>query len=150
MSERFKLAGGLYEAMRGLETYVKQSGLEAKLLHLIKLRASQMNGCAYCIDMHFKDLRAAGDTEQRLYSLDAWQECPYYTPRERAALAWTESVTSLTPPRVPDDLYEEVRQQFTEKEIADLTLAIVAINGWNRLTAAARTTPGTYQPPHVS
>ena len=145
MSERFKLAGGLYEAMRGLETYVKQSGLEASLLHLVKLRASQMNGCAYCIDMHFKDLRAAGDTEQRLYSLDAWQECPYYTPRERAALAWTESVTSLATPRVPDNLYDEVRRHFTEKEIADLTLAIVAINGWNRLAIAFRAVPGTYQ-----
>ena len=147
MTERFKLAGGLYEAMRGLETYLKQCGLEANLLHLVKLRASQMNGCAYCIDMHFKDLRAAGDTEQRLYSLDAWQESPYYTARERAALAWTESVTLLQPPRVPDALYEEVQRHFTVKEIGDLTLAIVAIYGWNRLTAAARTTPGTYQPP---
>jgi AhpD family alkylhydroperoxidase len=144
MKERFTFAGGPYQAMLGLENYLKQCGLEANLLHLIKLRASQMNGCAYCIDMHFKDLRAAGDTEQRLYSLDAWQECPYYTARERAALAWTEALTLLSPPRVPDALYEDVRQQFTEKEIADLSLAIVAINGWNRLTAAARTTPGTY------
>jgi len=144
MNERFTYASGARQAMLGLENYLKQSGLEANLLHLIKLRASQMNGCAYCIDMHFKDLRAAGDTEQRLYSLDAWQECGYYSARERAALAWTESVTLLSPPRVPDALYEEVRQQFTEKEIGDLTLAIVTINGWNRLTAAARTTPGTY------
>jgi AhpD family alkylhydroperoxidase len=144
MKERFTFAGGPYQAMLGLENYLKECGLEANLLHLIKLRASQMNGCAYCIDMHFKDLRAAGDTEQRLYSLDAWQECPYYTARERAALAWTEALTLLSPPRVPDALYEDVRQQFTEKEIADLSLAIVAINGWNRLTAAARTTPGTY------
>ena len=101
MKERFNYAGGAYQAMLGLENYLKQCGLEANLLHLIKLRASQMNGCAYCIDMHFKDLRAAGDTEQRLYSLDAWQECPYYTERERAALAWTEAVTLLSPPRVP-------------------------------------------------
>src|SRR3954453_958443 len=144
MSERFTLAGGAYQAMRGLEIYLKECGLEANLLHLIKLRASQMNGCAYCIDMHFKDLRAAGDTEQRLYSLDAWQECPYYTTRERAALAWTEAVTLLSQPRLPDALFDEVRQQFTQKEIADLTLAIVTINGWNRLTAAARTVPGTY------
>jgi AhpD family alkylhydroperoxidase len=144
MKERFNYAGGAYQAMLGLENYLKQCGLEANLVHLIKLRASQMNGCAYCIDMHFKDLRAAGDTEQRLYSLDAWQECPYYTARERAALAWTEAVTLLAPPRVPDALYEDVRQQFTEKEIGDLTLAIVTINGWNRLTAAARTIPGTY------
>jgi len=144
MTERFTLAGGAYQAMRGLEIYLKECGLEANLLHLVKLRASQMNGCAYCIDMHFKDLRATGDTEQRLYSLDAWQECPYYTARERAALAWTESVTLLSPPRVPDALYEHVRQHFTEREIGDLTLAIVAINGWNRITAAARTTPGTY------
>ena len=146
MKERFTYTGGAYQAMLGLENYLKQCGLEANLLHLIKLRASQMNGCAYCIDMHFKDLRAAGDTEQRLYSLDAWQECPYYTARERAALAWTEAVTLLSSPRVPDSLYEDVRQHFNEKEVADLTLAIVTINGWNRLTAAARTTPGTYQP----
>jgi len=146
MKERFTYAGGAYQAMLGLENYLKQCGLEANLLHLIKLRASQMNGCAYCTDMHFKDLRAAGDTEQRLYSLDAWQDCPYYTARERAALAWTEAVTLLSSPRVPDSLYEEMRQHFNEKEVADLTLAIVTINGWNRLTAAARTTPGTYQP----
>jgi AhpD family alkylhydroperoxidase len=115
MKERFNYAGGAYQAMLGLENYLKQCGLEANLLHLIKLRASQMNGCAYCIDMHFKDLRAAGDTEQRLYSLDAWQECPYYTERERAALAWTEAVTLLSPPRVPDSLYEEFGSTSTRR-----------------------------------
>src|SRR3954468_21521340 len=129
MKRRFTYTGGAYQAMLGLETYLRQCGLEPGLVHLLKLRASQLNGCAYCIDMHAKDLRAAGDTEQRLYSLDAWQECPYYTLRERAALAWTEAVTLLAPPRVPDALYDEVRQQFTQKEIADLTLAIVTING---------------------
>ena len=114
--------------------------------NLLKLRASQLNGCAYCIDMHAKDLRAAGDTEQRLYSLDAWQECPYYTDRERAALAWTEAVTMLAPHHVSDVMYANMRQQFSEKEAADLTVAIATINAWNRLAIAARTPPGTYQP----
>ena len=140
------LSEGAYKAMLGLEQYLASCAIETRLLHLIKLRVSQMNGCAYCIDMHYKDLRAAGDSEQRLISLDAWQECPYYTKRERAALAWTEALTTLAPPRASDALYEEVRQHFSEEEIADLTLAIATINGWNRLTAAARTTPGTYQP----
>ena len=115
-------------------------------MHLLKLRASQLNGCAYCIDMHSKDLRFAGDTEQRLYSLDAWQECPYYTERERAALAWTEANTLLAPHRVSDAIYAEVRRHFSEKEAADLTVAIATINAWNRLAIAARTPPGTYQP----
>jgi AhpD family alkylhydroperoxidase len=112
----------------------------------MKLRASQMNGCAYCIDMHSKDLRAAGDTEQRLYSLDAWRECPYYSERERAALAWTEALTVLgAGDRVPDAVYEQVRQQFTEAEVADLSLAVATINAWNRLAISSRMTPGTYQ-----
>jgi AhpD family alkylhydroperoxidase len=117
-----------------------------KLLNLIKLRASQINGCAYCLDMHWKDLRAAGENEQRLYGLDAWRESPYYTDRERAALAWTEAVTAITKGHVPDEVYEEVHRQFKEKELADLTLAVAAINAWNRLAISARTTPGTYQP----
>jgi AhpD family alkylhydroperoxidase len=146
MKQRFTYTGGAYQAMLGLETYLKQCGLEPGLVHLLKLRASQLNGCAYCIDMHAKDLRAAGDTEQRLYSLDAWQECPYYTDRERAALAWTEAVTMLAPHHVSDVIYADMRQQFSEKEAADLTVAIATINAWNRLAIAARTPPGTYQP----
>src|SRR5690348_15707943 len=115
-----KVAPGAYHAMLGLETYLLQSGLEIPLLHLIKLRASQINGCAYCIDMHWKDLRAIGENEQRLYGLDAWRESPYYSDRERAALAWTEAVTLVASTHVPDEVYEEARQQFNEKELADL------------------------------
>ena len=149
MKSRFnyvKVAPGAFEAMRGLERYLQSSGLEEPLLHLIKLRASQINGCAYCLDMHWKDLRALGETEARLYSLDAWRECPYYSDRERAALAWTEAVTLVSNGHVPDAVYNEVQAHFTEKELADLTLAIAAINGWNRLAIAARIEPGTYQP----
>ncbi len=137
---------GVYEAMDALDRYLSTCALEEPLLHLVRLRASQINGCAYCIDMHWKDLRAAGENEQRLYSLDAWRECPYYTDRERAALAWTEAVTLVTDGHVPDSVYEEVRPHFTDKELADLTLAVAAINAWNRLNIAARMEPGTYQP----
>jgi AhpD family alkylhydroperoxidase len=137
---------GVYQAMLGLEKYLHECGLEESLLHLIKLRASQINGCAYCIDMHWKDLRSIGEEEQRLYGLDAWEESPYYTDRERAALAWTEAVTKIREGHAPDEVYEEVAKQFTEKELADLTLAIATINAWNRLSIAARTVPGTYQP----
>lgn len=112
---------------------------------MIKLRASQINGCAFCLDMHWKDLRTIGETEQRLYSLDAWEECPYYSDRERAALAWTESVTRVSETHVPDEIYEQARKQFREKELADLTFAVATINAWNRLAIAGRTTPGTYQ-----
>jgi AhpD family alkylhydroperoxidase len=140
-----KVAPGAYHAMIGLEKYLKDCGLEIGLIHLIKLRASQINGCAYCLDMHWKDLRAINETEQRLYSLDAWEECPFYTERERAALAWTESVTRVSVDHVPDAVYEKVRAHFTEKELADLTVAIATINAWNRLSIAGRTTPGTYQ-----
>ena len=122
-------------------------GLDARLQNLIKLRASQINGCAYCIDMHWKDLRAAGETEQRLYGLDAWEESPYYTDRERAVLAWTEAVTNVREGHVPDAVYEEVRKFFNEKEVADLTLCVASINTWNRMNIAARTVPGSYQPP---
>ncbi len=135
-----------YRAMSGLERYVRGSGLEPSLLELVKLRASQINGCAYCIDMHWKDIRAMGESEQRLYGLMAWRESPYYTERERAALAWTEAVTLIADNHVPDDLYEEVRQYFNEVELVNLTLALVAINGWNRLAISFRTEPGTYQP----
>src|SRR5438034_6053573 len=140
-----KVARGVYEAMLGLEKYLHQSGLEESLLNLIKLRASQINGCAYCIDMHWKDLRSRGEEEQRLYGLDAWEESPYYTDRERAVLAWTEAVTNIQQGHASDEVYERVRKFFTEKELADLTLAIAAINGWNRLAIAARMVPGTYQ-----
>src|SRR5213078_674083 len=123
-----KIAPGAYQAVGGLETYLHQSGLELSLLLLIKLRASQINGCAYCIDMHWKDLRAGGENEQRLYGLDAWRESPYYTDRERAALAWTEAVTRVAEGNVPDQVYEEARPHFNEKELADLTLAVASIN----------------------
>jgi len=140
-----KVAPGAYKAMLGLEEYRHQCGLDESLLNLVKLRASQVNGCAYCIDMHWKDLRAAGETEQRLYGLDAWRESPYYSDRERAALAWTESVTLIGKGHVPDNVYETVRRQFDEKEIADLTFAAATINAWNRLAIAMRSTPGRYQ-----
>ena len=141
-----KSARGAYHAMLGIEHYLEQSGLEAGLQNLVKLRVSQVNGCAYCIDMHWKDLRAAGETEQRLYGLDAWEESPYYTDRERAALAWAEAVTNIQDGHVPDEVFEQVKNSFNDKELADLTLAITAINSWNRLSIAARTVPGTYQP----
>ncbi len=149
MQARFnyaKVAPGVYDAMEAVDKYAGACGLEESLLHLARLRASQVNGCAYCLDMHWKDLRAIGETEQRLYSLDAWRECPYFTERERAALAWTEAVTLVATGHVPDAVYEEARRQFNEKELADLTLAVVAINGWNRLSIAARVVPGTYEP----
>jgi AhpD family alkylhydroperoxidase len=144
-----KVAPGVVEAMLGLSNYLRKSGLEVSLLNLVHLRASQINGCAFCIDMHWKDLRAAGENEQRLYGLDAWEESPYYSDRERAALAWTEVVTNVRDGHVPDQVYEHVRKSFTEKELADLTLAIAAINGWNRLNIAMRTVAGTYQPARV-
>jgi len=141
----FKVIPAAYEAVFGLEKYLHNCSIEQPLLHLIKLRASQLNGCAYCIDMHWKDLRAIGENEQRLYGLDAWEESPYYTERERAALAWTEAVTNLHPGHVPDEVFEKARHEFSEKELADLTLAIATINVWNRLSIAGRTVPGTYQ-----
>ena len=148
--ERFdyaKVAPGAYRAMAGLEHYLHESGLEENLLHLIKLRASQINGCAYCLDMHWKDLKSIGETDQRLYELNAWEEGPFYSDRERAALAWTEAVTRVADSHVPDAIYEHVRQHFSEKEMADLTLAVATINAWNRLAISARTTPGTYEVP---
>ena len=141
-----KTAPDGYKAMSALESYVRQSGLEHSLLELVKTRASQINGCAFCLDMHTKDARVGGETEQRLYTLSAWQETPFFNDRERAALAWTEAVTRVADTHVPDDVFERVRQQFTEKELADLTLAIVTINGWNRLAIAFRKVPGSYQP----
>ena len=141
-----RVAQGVYQAMDALDTYLATCGLEESLVHLVKLRASQINGCAYCLDMHWKDLRAIGESEQRLYSLDAWQECPYYSERERAALAWTEAVTLIAAGRASDADYAVARSQFTEKELADLTLAVATINAWNRLSIAGRLSPGTYQP----
>src|SRR5438552_2384687 len=138
-------APGAYKAMLGLEQYLHECGLEEPLIHLIKLRASQLNGCAYCLDMHWKDLRAIGENEQRLYSLDAWRECPYYTDRERAALEWTEAVTLITNGHVPDAGHEKVKLFFNEKELADLTLAVATINARNRLAIDARTVPGRYE-----
>lgn len=135
-----------YKKMLGLHEYLHSCGLEEKLLDLVYLRASQINGCAYCIDMHSKDLRALGEPEQKLYLLNAWRESPGYSERERAALEWTESVTLVTQGSVPDAVYEIARQQFNEHELANLTLAIVAINGWNRLSVAFRTPAGSYQP----
>src|SRR6476469_9043608 len=121
-----KSARGAYHAMLGIEHYLQQSGLEESLQNLIKLRVSQINGCAYCLDMHWKDLRARGESEQRLYGLDAWEESPYYNERERAALAWAEAVTNIKETHAPDDVYEKTRRHFNEKEVADLTLAVAA------------------------
>jgi AhpD family alkylhydroperoxidase len=134
------------KAMYGLEVPLRNSGLEPTLRELVKTRASQMNGCAYCIDMHTKDARAQGETEQRLYALNAWRETPFYTDRERAALEWTEQLTLIAGKDVPDDLYARVREHFSEEEIVNLTLAVVQINGWNRLAISARAPVGSYQP----
>lgn len=133
------------KAMMGLHMFVRNCGLDHSLLELVKLRASQINGCAHCIDMHSKELRADGESEQRLYLLSAWRESPFYSERERAALAWTEAVTLVANSQVPDDVYEQARAQFSEEELVNLTLALVAINGANRLNIAFRTAPGSYQ-----
>jgi AhpD family alkylhydroperoxidase len=133
--------------MYSLQKYVEECGLESSLLELVKTRASQINGCAFCIDMHTKDARANGETEQRLYALNAWRETPFYTDRERAALAWTEAVTLISEGHVPEDVFEQARAQFTDEELVNLTTAVVAINGWNRLSIAFRVPAGTYQPP---
>jgi AhpD family alkylhydroperoxidase len=136
--------------MMALETYVrKSSGLDPSLLQLVRMRSSQINGCAYCLDMHSKDARAEGETEQRLYCLPAWRETPFYSERERAALAWTEAVTQVSEDHVPDEVFELARTQFAEEELAELTLAIVSINGWNRLCIAFRAPPGIYQPGNI-
>jgi AhpD family alkylhydroperoxidase len=129
----------------GFGAYLSKSQLEQPLLNLIYYRVSQINGCAYCLDMHSKDLRAEGETEQRLYVLDAWRETPLYSDRERAALAWAEAVTKITNANVPDDVYEEARQQFSEEELIDLTLAVIAINSYNRVNIAFRIQGGSYK-----
>jgi len=141
-----KVAPEILRAMLNLESTVRSGGLDRHLLDLVRLRASQINGCAYCIDMHSKDLRAAGESEERLYLLDAWRESPFYSDRERAALAWTEAVTLISHGHVPDEVYEQAKKEFSDDELAKLTLAIVAINGWNRFGIAFRAEPGHYQP----
>ena len=138
--------GGVLKAMYGLEEPLRNSGLEPVLRELVKTRASQINGCAYCIDMHTKDARAHGETEQRLYALNAWRETPFYTDRERAALEWTEHLTLIAGKDVPDELYARMREHFSEEELLKLTLAVVQINGWNRLAISARAPVGSYQP----
>src|SRR3982751_6747800 len=140
-----RIAPDAYRAQRALESYICQSGLEESLMHLVKVRASYMNGCAYCIDMHTKDARLAGETEQRLYAVPLWRETPFFTPRERAALAWAEAVTNIAG-GVSDELFELARAHFTEKELVDLTMVVVVINGWNRLSIAFRTPVGSYVP----
>jgi AhpD family alkylhydroperoxidase len=134
------------KSLLDLEKYLAGCGLKHKLLHLIKMRASQINGCAYCLDMHSLDARAEGETEQRLYTLDAWEETPFFTDRERAALAWTEAVTRVSETHVPDSVYEEVKKHFSEQELVDLTLALGMINLWNRLAISTRAVPGRYKP----
>ena len=149
MSQRLNYAKASPEgmrAMRDLQEHVDGCGLDRKLMELVKMRASQINGCAYCLDMHSKDARAIGETEQRLYVLNAWRESPFYSERERAALAWTEALTRISEDEVSDELYAEVSQQFDEKELVELTLAIIAINAWNRLAVATRMRPGEYVP----
>ena len=145
-----KYAPEALKAMLALESYLAQCSLDHNLMHLLKLRASQINGCAWCLDMHWKDLRASGETEQRLYSLDAWRESPYYTDRERAALAWTEDVTLISSTHAPDEDFSELQKHFSEKEIVDLVYAISTINAWNRIAISLRAVPGRYQPPQKS
>jgi AhpD family alkylhydroperoxidase len=150
MTTRLKVANvttGAYRAMRALQEYVTATGLEPSLLELVKLRASYMNGCAYCVDMHSKDARVIGETEQRIYAVPVWRETPFFTPRERAALAWTEAVTAIGNGGVSDELYAETREHFEEKELVDLTMAIITINGWNRLAIPFHAEVGSYQPP---
>ncbi|WP_152267519.1 carboxymuconolactone decarboxylase family protein [Agriterribacter humi] len=142
------------KALGGLNMYLAKSPVEPQLFNLIDFRVSQINGCAYCLDMHSKDLRLAGETEQRLYTMDAWREAPFYSERERAALAWAEAVTKLKDGNVPDEVYEEARRQFSEEELVDLTVAVTTINTYNRINIAFKTPAGDYQPgqwqPHAN
>jgi AhpD family alkylhydroperoxidase len=140
------IAPEAFSAMRRLERYVRECGLEQSLLELVKLRASQMNGCAYCIDMHARDARAHGESEQRLYTVAVWRETPFFSERERAALGWTEAVTAVGESHVPDGVYETARRHFSEPELVNLTMAVVVINGWNRLAVSFRAVPGAYAP----
>ena len=142
-----KVAPELFKAMMGVEAAVARGGaIEPILRHLVKLRASQINGCAYCIDMHWKDARALGESEQRLYGLSAWRESPYYTARERAALEWTEAVTLVAEGHVPDHVYDAVRSHFSERELVELTWAVASINAWTRVAISMRSVPGAYRP----
>ena len=140
-----RVGHGAYRAMAALEQHVRASGLEQSLLELVKLRASYINGCAYCVDMHSKDARAEGETEQRIYAVPVWRETPFYTPRERAALEWAETVTNISQRGVPDDVFESVSAHFSEEELVELTLAVIVINGWNRLAISFASEPGSYQ-----
>ena len=149
MTERLdykKASPNAYKAMAAVETYVRQSGLDHALLELVKTRVSQINGCAYCVDMHTKVARANGESEQRLFVLSEWRETPFYSDKERAALAWAEAVTRISGDAVSDELFTEARRHFDEKSLVDLTLAIIAINGWNRLALPFRSEPGSYRP----
>jgi AhpD family alkylhydroperoxidase len=149
MAERLNYAKAYPEgihALLNLDKTIRSSGLESSLLELVKTRASQLNGCAYCIDMHTKDALAAGETEQRLFALSAWRETPFFTSRERAALAWTEALTNIRHGHAPDDVYEQARREFDEPQLVRLTLAITQINAWNRIAIAFRAEPGTYHP----
>jgi AhpD family alkylhydroperoxidase len=137
----YKLAPGAYQALSNMEKYVKESGLERPLLELVKMRASQINGCAFCLAMHSRDARRAGESEDRLFLLDAWHEAPVYTPRERAALAWTEAVTLVSETHVPNEVFAEAKQHFSETELVNLTMAVIAINSWNRMAIAFRAQP---------
>ena len=139
--DAMKVSPGAYQAVAALQSYVDQSGLDRKILELIKIRASQINGCAFCLAMHTRDARKLGETDERMHLLNAWREAPIYTARERAALAWTEAITLVAEGHVPDAVYDEVRRHFSEKEIIDLTAAAVAINSWNRIAIAFRATP---------
>jgi AhpD family alkylhydroperoxidase len=142
----FERGQGVFKALSGFGMYLAKSRIEKPLLNLVYFRVSQINGCAYCLDMHSKDLRVEGETEQRLYLLDAWREAPMYTERERAALAWAEALTKLTRGQVSDEVYSMAREQFSEEEIIDLTVGVIAINSYNRLNIAFRPTAGTYEP----
>ncbi|HEU0014854.1 MAG TPA: carboxymuconolactone decarboxylase family protein [Longimicrobium sp.] len=144
--EYARVAPGAVRAQMALETYVRGCGLEHSLIELVKLRASYINGCAYCVDMHTKDALLTGEREQRLFAIPVWRETPFFTPRERAALAWTEAVTEVGRSGVPDALFEETRRHFSEAELVDLTMAVIAINGWNRLAISFRAPVGSYTP----
>jgi AhpD family alkylhydroperoxidase len=145
-----KYAQDAQKSLYGLEKYLATCGLDKKLMHLLKMRASQINGCAFCMDMHSKDARALGETEQRLYELNAWRETPFYTDKERAALEWIEAVTLVSETHVPDHVFDRVKKQFSDKEIVDLTLLAAVINSWNRLAISLRVVPGTYEPKHAA
>lgn len=141
-----KIAPEAIKAISMVERYVRESDLAPSLLELVRLRASMINGCAYCVDMHTKDARARGESEQRLYAVSVWREAPFFTARERAALAWTDAVTEVNVDHVPDEVYRAVREHFDEKQLVDLTMAVIAINSWNRLAISFRALAGTYEP----